>query len=131
MDARPTDDPGTPGTTADPATTAHTATTDAGEGAGASKVTKRQARDDAHEGSLRRGAQIADQRAQEWTRPGGIPRMLVILLGLAAAWIGIRQNGTTQERGLQFATSDDGGRTWQPNGFIDREICECCWHRGG
>lgn len=47
---------------------------------------------------------------------------------LAAAWIGIRQNGTTQERGLQFATSDDGGRTWQPNGFIDREICECCWN---
>lgn len=92
MDAPPTDDPGTPGTTADPATT------DAGDGAGASKVTKRQARDDAHEASLRRGAQIADQRAQEWTRPGGIPRMLVILLGLAAAWIGIQ--GMTANKDL-------------------------------
>ena len=76
MDARPTDDPGTPGTTADPGTpgtTAHPAATDAGEGPGASKVTKRQARDDAHEGSLRRGAQIADQRAQEWTPPAAYP----------------------------------------------------------
>lgn len=57
---------------------------------GSTKVDKRQARDEAHAGSLQRGAAVADQREREWAHPGGLPRMLVILLGLAAAWIAIQ-----------------------------------------
>ncbi len=57
---------------------------------GSTKVDKRRARDEAHAGSLQRGAAVADQREREWAHPGGLPRMLVILLGLAAAWIGIQ-----------------------------------------
>ncbi|AKT52632.1 AI-2E family transporter [Arsenicicoccus sp. oral taxon 190] len=57
---------------------------------GSSKVTKLEARDVAHEASLAHGARIADRREREWTQPGSMPRMLVILLGLAAAWVAVQ-----------------------------------------
>lgn len=39
-------------------------------------------------------------------------------------WLDTREG----KRGLRYARSTDGGRTWSSNDTVDAETCECCWN---
>lgn len=37
-------------------------------------------------------------------------------------------NSTSAGKGLRYARSTDGGRTWSANVTLDAQCCECCWN---
>lgn len=41
-------------------------------------------------------------------------------------WLDAR--GTNKSKGLRYASSKDGGRTWSRNATLKSDTCECCWN---
>lgn len=41
-------------------------------------------------------------------------------------WLDAR--GANKSKGLRYANSKDGGRTWSKNATLKPETCECCWN---
>lgn len=46
--------------------------------------------------------------------------------GFHLVWLDSR--GTNKGKGLRYASSRDGGKTWGRNQTIEPETCECCWN---
>lgn len=43
-----------------------------------------------------------------------------------AVWLDPRDGGG---KGLRYARSSDGGKTWSKNQTLDAKTCECCWNK--
>lgn len=41
------------------------------------------------------------------------------------AWL---EGGGTEQRGLRYASSADGGHTWTSKVVLDDDTCQCCWN---
>lgn len=67
----------------------------------------------------------------DWiTGPHGYIEMAADENAMHVVWLDSR-NGPSElkaSQGLRYATSLDGGLSWQPNKTLDESTCSCCWN---